>query len=160
MIEHRTCDVAVIGAGAAGLAAAAECARSGLVALAVDREEFAGGILRQCIHNGFGLRYFKEELTGPEYAHRVELLAKEAGAQFALGHTVSAIERREDGTFTLTTLSAADGVTRINARAVILAMGCRERNRGNLAIPGTRPAGIWMSTSSSSVLASSRNRSR
>ncbi len=152
MIQHRTCDVAVIGAGAAGLAAAAECARSGLVALAVDREEFAGGILRQCIHNGFGLRYFKEELTGPEYARRVELQAKEAGAEFALGHTVSSIERREDGTFTLTTLSAADGVTRIDARAVILAMGCRERNRGNLAIPGTRPAGIFTAGSAQKLL--------
>ena len=143
MIQHRTCDVAVIGAGAAGLAAAAECARSGLAALAVDREEFAGGILRQCIHNGFGLRYFKEELTGPEYARRVELQAKEAGAEFALGHTVSSIERREDGTFTLTTLSAADGVTRIDARAVILAMGCRERSKGALNIAGTRPAGLF-----------------
>ena len=152
MIQHRTCDVAVIGAGAAGLAAAAECARSGLAALAIDREESAGGILRQCIHNGFGLRYFKEELTGPEYAHRVELLAKEAGAEFALGHTVSSIERREDGTFTLTTLSAADGVTRIDARAVILAMGCRERNRGNLAIPGTRPAGIFTAGSAQKLL--------
>lgn len=152
MIQHRTCDVAVIGAGAAGLAAAAECARSGLAALVIDREESAGGILRQCIHNGFGLRYFKEELTGPEYAHRVELLAKEAGAEFALGHTVSSIERKEDGTFTLTTLSAADGVTRVDARAVILAMGCRERNRGNLAIPGTRPAGIFTAGSAQKLL--------
>ena len=79
MIQHRTCDVAVIGAGAAGLAAAAECARSGLAALAIDREEFAGGILRQCIHNGFGLRYFKEELTGPEYAHRVNFWRRRPG---------------------------------------------------------------------------------
>ncbi len=152
MIQEKTCDVAVIGAGAAGLAAAAECANAGLAALAIDREDAPGGILRQCIHNGFGLRYFKEELTGPEYAQRVARKAEAAGVEFALGHTVTGIERKPEGGFTLTCLSAADGVTRVGARAIMLAMGCRERNRGNLAIPGTRPAGIFTAGSAQKLL--------
>ncbi len=143
MIQEKQIDIAVIGAGAAGLAAAAECANAGVSVLAIDREEVPGGILRQCIHNGFGLRYFKEELTGPEYADRVMKKAEAAGAQFCMETTVTDAKRLPDGTFSLLLLSARFGVIRLHAKAVILAMGCRERNRGNLAIPGSRPAGVF-----------------
>ena len=143
MIYEKTTDIAIIGGGAAGLAAAAECAAAGVAALVIDREELPGGILRQCIHNGFGLRYFKEELTGPEYADRVMKKAQAAGAEFCMKSTVTDIERLEDGTFSLLILSPDSGVIRLRAGAVILAMGCRERNRGNLAIPGSRPAGVF-----------------
>jgi NADPH-dependent 2,4-dienoyl-CoA reductase/sulfur reductase-like enzyme len=143
MIYEKTTDIAIIGGGAAGLAAAAECAAAGVAALVIDREELPGGILRQCIHNGFGLRYFKEELTGPEYADRVMKLAQKAGTRFCTGTTVTEAEKLEDGSFSLLLLSSREGVVRLNAKAVILAMGCRERNRGNLAIPGSRPAGVF-----------------
>jgi thioredoxin reductase len=143
MINLQTCDVAVIGAGAAGLAAGAECAARGLSTVIIDREPLAGGILRQCIHNGFGVQYFKEELTGPEYAVRITEAALAAGAELKLDATVSEIKRLPDGAFELLILSAKDGVSRLTARAVLLAMGCRERNRGNIATPGTRPAGVF-----------------
>lgn len=152
MIQEETFDIAVIGAGAAGLAAAAETASSGKSTIVIDREDHPGGILRQCIHNGFGLRYFKEELTGPEYAERVAEKAKKAGAQFRLGTTVIEFAKEAGGTFQLTALSAKDGVRKIHAGAVILAMGCRERNRGNLAIPGSRPAGVFTAGSAQKLL--------
>lgn len=152
MIQEETYDVAVIGAGAAGLAAAAETAGAGHSTVVIDREELPGGILRQCIHNGFGLNYFKEELTGPEYASRITRIAEEAGAVFALGSAVTDVKRLPDNRFTLVALSAERGVVRYTARAVILAMGCRERNRGNLAIPGTRPAGIYTAGSAQKLL--------
>ncbi len=136
-------DVAVIGGGAAGLAAAAVTAEAGRSTLVIDREKKAGGILRQCIHNGFGLRYFKEELTGPEYAERMALQAEKAGAGFALNSAVTELKKLEDGTFELLLLSPESGVRKVNAKAVMLAMGCRERNRGSLAVPGTRPAGVF-----------------
>ncbi len=143
MINEINYDVAVIGAGAAGLAAGAECARGKLATVVIDRDQLAGGILRQCIHNGFGVRYFKEELTGPEYATRVAAQAEEAGVVFKLNSTVSSVDKLPDGTFELLVLSPEDGVSRIRARAIMLAMGCRERNRGNIATPGGRPAGIF-----------------
>ena len=143
MIHHDTCDAAVIGAGAAGLAAASEIAKHSYRTVVVDREELPGGILRQCIHNGFGLRYFKEELTGPEYADRVAAGAESPNTEFRFGTTVGEIRRLPDGTFELLLLSAARGVAYLRARAIFLGMGCRERNRGNLAIPGSRPAGIF-----------------
>ncbi len=145
-------DIAIIGAGAAGLAAAAETAAAGRPTLVIDREDHPGGILRQCIHNGFGLRYFSEELTGPEYAERVSRRAAEAGAEFALGCTVTELAKCGDGTFELLLLSEAEGVRKIHARAVILAMGCRERNRGNLSIPGTRPAGVFTAGAAQKLL--------
>jgi thioredoxin reductase len=143
MIQEKTIQIAVIGGGAAGLAAAAECAASGVSVLVIDREEIPGGILRQCIHNGFGLHCFKEELTGPEYADRVMKQAQNAGAGFCCNTSVTDIVRNPDGSFTLLLLSPETGVTRLHASAVILAMGCRERNRGNLAVPGSRPAGVF-----------------
>ena len=135
-------DVAVIGAGAAGMSAGALCAENGLKTLIVDREELPGGVLLQCIHNGFGLHYFKEELTGPEYAARLEAKARKSGAEFKMGATV--MDLQDCGEFKeLTLYSGDDGVTVVRARAVVMAMGCRERNRGNLGIPGDRPAGIF-----------------
>lgn len=143
MENFTTCDLAVIGGGAAGLSAAAITAAGACRTLVIDREDQPGGILRQCIHNGFGLRFFKEELTGPEYAERVYKATREAGAEFVLGTTVTNLKRLQDGQFELECLSAAQGVKIIHARAVLLAMGCRERNRGNIATPGTRPSGVF-----------------
>ena len=152
MIQEETYDVAVIGAGAAGLAAAAETAGAGRSTVVIDREALPGGILRQCIHNGFGLNYFKEELTGPEYATRITRIAREAGAVFALNCAVTDVKRLPDKRFELIALSPEQGVLKYVVRAVILAMGCRERNRGDLAIPGTRPAGIYTAGSAQKLL--------
>ena len=152
MIQEETFEVAVIGAGAAGLAAAAVTAAAGKSTLVIDREDRPGGILRQCIHNGFGLRYFKEELTGPEYAERVAEQAEKAGAELRLGATVIELAKEPDGTLLLIVLSPKEGVRKIRARAVILAMGCRERNRGNLAIPGSRPAGVFTAGAAQKLL--------
>ena len=135
-------DVAVIGAGAAGMSAAALCAENGLKTLVIDREEQPGGVLLQCIHNGFGLHYFKEELTGPEYAARLEAKARKAGAEFVLESAVMDL-RDLGGSRELTLYSGRDGVTVVRAKAVVMAMGCRERNRGNLGISGDRVAGIF-----------------
>lgn len=135
-------DVAVIGAGAAGMSAGALCAENGLRTLIIDRESLPGGVLLQCIHNGFGLHYFKEELTGPEYAARLENKARTAGAVFLMNTSVMDL-RDNRSCKELTLYSGADGVTVVHAKAVILAMGCRERNRGNLGIPGDRCAGIF-----------------
>jgi len=152
MIHNFSYDVAVVGAGAAGLAAAKEIAAAGFRTVAIDREELPGGILRQCIHNGFGLEYFNEELTGPEYAGKVAELAVQNKVELLLGATVNQASRQPDKSFVLEILSARDGVTRITSRAVVLAMGCRERNRGNLAIPGTRPAGIFTAGSAQKLI--------
>ncbi len=151
-MKQELYDVAIIGGGAAGLAASAVIAKAGRSVLVIDREDRAGGILRQCIHNGFGLRYYKEELTGPEYAERLANQAVEAGALFALGTTVTELEKLNDGSFRLLLLSAAEGVREVNAKAVILAMGCRERNRGNLAVPGSRPAGVYTAGAAQKLL--------
>ena len=144
--------VAVLGAGAAGLAAAAETSSAGLSTLVIDREKRPGGILLQCIHNGFGLRCFNEELTGPEYAERAARKTEESGAVFALGCSATSLRIREDGTFELLLLSGADGVRKIHARAVFLATGCRERTRASLAIPGTRPAGVFTAGAAQKLL--------
>lgn len=151
-MNERMVDVAVIGAGAAGLAAATVTANAGCSTVVIDREKFPGGILRQCIHNGFGLRYFKEELTGPEYAGRAAGKCLDAGAELWLDHTVSNLKRTDDGLLVLDVLSAETGVTRLTAKAVMLAMGCRERNRGNLAIPGSRPAGVFTAGTAQKLL--------
>ena len=133
-------DLAIIGAGPAGLAAAVQAKRLGLKDLVVfDRDEKPGGILRQCIHAGFGLEKFQEELTGPEYAHRYLKLAQAEGVDFALDTTVLEMDRDR----VLTVVSARDGLRQVECGSIILAMGCRERPRGAIGIPGTRPAGIF-----------------
>lgn len=132
-------DVVVIGAGPAGLAAAIAASEEGAKRVAiVERDTSAGGILQQCIHAGFGLSYFNEELTGPEYAERFLQKAKDKGIEFLLNTMVLSIS--EEG---LVCTSSDNGLTLIKAEAVILAMGCRERTRFNLQIPGPRPAGIY-----------------
>ncbi len=142
----RKVDAVVVGAGPAGLAAALALRQSGVPrVLVLEREEHIGGILLQCIHNGFGLHRFREELTGPEYAERYLRLAAGAGLrpgeQILTGAiAIDILDRGERKAVVL--LHEEEGLVEVDCRAVILAMGCRERNRGNLAIPGTRPAGI------------------
>ena len=135
-------DIAIIGGGAAGLTAASVTAKAGKSTLVIERTNALGGVLRQCIHNGFGLHYFKEELTGPEYANKVYQKAIDSGAQFMTNSSVMEISPI-DGGHVLTVYSGDSGVTLVNCKAVILAMGCRERCRGNLGIPGERISGIF-----------------
>ncbi|MBO5723236.1 MAG: FAD-dependent oxidoreductase [Lentisphaeria bacterium] len=135
-------DVAVIGAGAGGMNAGAVCAGAGMQTLIIDREDLPGGVLNQCIHNGFGLHCFKEELTGPEFASRMEEKARNAGAGFMMSSTVT--ELVDAGSHKLLTVFCGEkGVVRIQAKAVIFAAGCRERARGNLGIGGSRLAGVF-----------------
>ena len=137
MREHN---IVIIGAGPAGLAAAIAAKESGVEdVLVLERDKAPGGILNQCIHNGFGLHTFREELTGPEYAHRFLRRAEELGVQIQLGSMVLSLSRER----VLTVTSRERGLEQIAARAVILCMGCRERPRGALNIPGYRPAGIF-----------------
>lgn len=137
---HRCVDIAVIGGGAAGLAAACAAHDAGVSdILILERESGPGGILKQCIHNGFGLHRFKEELTGPEYAAREALAAADRGIQIAYEATVLSLSHDRK----LVVASPELGLVEIEAKAVILAMGSRERTRGALRIPGTRPAGIY-----------------
>jgi NADPH-dependent 2,4-dienoyl-CoA reductase/sulfur reductase-like enzyme len=135
-------DAVVIGGGAAGMAAALSLDGRGKSCAIVEREEGLGGILMQCIHSGFGLIEFDEELTGPEFAQRFEERLAPGRVSVFCGTTVLDIEH-EGGEKVVSCLSAAAGMMRLRARAVVLAMGCRERNRGNVRIPGTRPAGVF-----------------
>lgn len=146
------CDVIIVGAGAAGLAAGKICASANLNTLIIDRENRTGGILNQCIHNGFGLKYFKEELTGPEFSCRLAKQARDAGAFFALNSTVTSIKKLADGTFDLRVLSRENAVQHLHCKAILLAMGCRERTRGAITTPGCRPAGIFTAGNAQKLL--------
>lgn len=133
-------DLVIIGGGPAGMSAAVEAYKQGIQdILILEREEKLGGILQQCIHNGFGLHKFGEELTGPEYAWKYEQQIHKYGIAFRTGTTV--LDITEDKVITAT--SAEYGIFQIQAKAIILAMGCRERSRGALNIAGSRPAGIF-----------------
>ncbi|MCX7025136.1 MAG: FAD-dependent oxidoreductase [Spirochaetes bacterium] len=135
-------DAVVIGGGAAGMAAALELDGAGLSCAIVEREENLGGILVQCIHNGFGLIEFNEELSGPEFAERFEDRVRGTGIKPYVGTTVMDIDV-SGGDKLLYCYSAEYGILRMSCRAIVLAMGCRERNRGNIRIPGSRPAGVY-----------------
>ena len=133
-------ELIIIGGGPAGLAAAAAAKENGIDdILIVERDDRLGGILNQCIHNGFGLHTFKEELTGPEYAARFEKKVLEMGIPYLLNTMVINVSPEKH----VTLMSREAGVVTYKADAVILAMGCRERPRGALNIPGMRPAGIF-----------------
>ena len=137
-MKNYNCDVVVVGAGPAGMAAAISAKKNGAAqGIVIERENRLGGILKQCIHAGFGLQYFGEELTGPEYAERFADLCKEAGITFLLNTTAMEIKEK-----TLVCVNT-EGVAQIHFGALVLAMGCRERTRANLMIPGSRPAGIY-----------------
>ncbi|MBR5124192.1 MAG: FAD-dependent oxidoreductase [Clostridia bacterium] len=136
----------IIGGGPAGLSAAVAAYDAGVRDMVVlERDLNAGGILRQCIHNGFGLHRFGEELTGPEYANRYHEMALERGISIKTGATVLDVTpSEEDGVAAyVTAISEAEGMFTLRAGAVVLAMGCRERSKGALNIAGTRPAGIF-----------------
>ena len=137
-------DIVIIGGGPAGLAAAASAKRNGIDSILVlERDRELGGILNQCIHNGFGLHTFKEELTGPEQARRFIDQVLELGNEYKLNTMVMDISADDKGNKNVTAMNREDGLFHIEAKAVILAMGCRERSRGALNIPGYRPAGVY-----------------
>ncbi len=135
----KTCDIAIVGGGPAGMAAAIAAYDKGVRDIVIlDREEELGGILRQCIHNGFGLHKLGTELTGPEYANVYYEQVKERGISVLYETTVTDITPDK-----VVTATNRDGIVKLQAKAVVLAMGCRERSRGALNISGTRPAGVY-----------------
>ena len=148
-VATQAFDVAVVGGGPAGMAAALAAHKAGARVAIVEREQHLGGILRQCIHPGFGLSHFKQELTGPEYAQRFIDQVRETDIALFLDSMVIGIDGDSDTpgasdaeAHTVTLMSPA-GMLQLTGRAVVLAMGCRERTRSEIKIPGSRPAGVF-----------------
>ena len=137
MTQH---DIIIIGGGPAGLAAAIAARKAGVGdVLILERDDKLGGILNQCIHNGFGLHTFGAELTGPEYAERYSDQVEELGIPYKLRTIVADVSENREVTY----VNSTEGVVTVKAGAIVLAMGCRERPRGALGLPGYRPAGIF-----------------
>lgn len=137
-------DVVVLGAGPAGLAAGIEAKRPGALTLIIEREKRPGGILKQCIHDGFGLIRFKEKLSGPEYAGRYIDMARKENIPILTSTFVLDVKKNEE-IFELTLVNSNRGVFSIISMAIVLANGCRERTSRQISIQGTRPAGIYSS---------------
>lgn len=145
-VPTQAFDAVVIGGGPAGMAAALAAHKAGARVAIVEREQHLGGILRQCIHPGFGLSHFKQELTGPEYAQRFIDQVRTSDIALFLGSMVLGIdsgESTENAAVHTVTLMSPTGMLQLTGRAVVLAMGCRERTRSEIKIPGSRPAGVF-----------------